>query len=133
MVGDDVGLSEELYVGMIGRYAAAVEVLTKRIQLKDQELVRLETEIQGYKAVPQGSIAEVEFSRGLQKHVQEKYGKAIDEVKLEEINPYYRDHQGYQGEEDGNSVPAILFQDGEDGLPLIVGVNSTAVESAPKE
>jgi hypothetical protein len=124
LVGDDVGLTEDLYVSMIGRYAAAVEVLTKRIGLKDQELVRLEAEIQGYKAVPQGSVAEVEFSRGLQKHVQEKYGKPIDEVKMEEINPYFQDDQGSQGV--GDNAPAILFQDGEDGLPLIVGIEQPA-------
>jgi hypothetical protein len=124
LVGDEIGLTEELYTGMIGRYAAAVEVLTKRITLKDQELVRLEAEIQGYKAVPQGSVAEVEFSRGLQKHVQEKYGKPIEEVKMEEINPYYHDDQGSQGV--GDNAPAILFQDGGDGLPVMVSIEQPA-------
>jgi hypothetical protein len=123
VVGDDVGLTEELYVSMIGRYAAAVEVLTKRIQLKDQELVRLDAEIQGYKAVPQGSVAEVEFSRGLQKHVQEKYGMPIDEVTMEEINPYFVDNQGSQGTE--GDAPGLIFQDvpGEE-MPVIIGATS---------
>jgi hypothetical protein len=40
--GDEVGLTEDLYIGMIGRYAAAVEVLTKRIALKDQHIAILE-------------------------------------------------------------------------------------------
>lgn len=63
MIGDEVGLTEDLYVNMIGRYAAAVEVLTKRIALKDQELARLEGEIQGYKAIPQGSTAVADLNK----------------------------------------------------------------------
>lgn len=42
--GDEVGLTEDLYITMIGRYAAAVEVLTKRIALKDQYINQLENE-----------------------------------------------------------------------------------------
>jgi hypothetical protein len=42
--GDEVGLTEDLYITMIGRYAAAVEVLTKRIVLKDQYINQLENE-----------------------------------------------------------------------------------------
>jgi hypothetical protein len=43
--GDEVGLTEDLYITMIGRYAAAVEVLTKRIVLKDQYISQLENEL----------------------------------------------------------------------------------------
>lgn len=43
-VGDEVGLSEELYQSLIGRYVAAIEVLTKRLVLKDQHISRIETE-----------------------------------------------------------------------------------------
>jgi hypothetical protein len=47
--GDEVGLTEDLYIGMIGRYAAAVEVLTNRIALKDQHIAILEQQLAAYK------------------------------------------------------------------------------------
>jgi hypothetical protein len=43
--GDEVGLTEDLYISMIGRYAAAVEVLTKRMVIKDQRISQLENEL----------------------------------------------------------------------------------------
>lgn len=43
MIGDEVGLTEELYQKMIGQYATAVEVLTRRVQVKDQRIMELET------------------------------------------------------------------------------------------
>lgn len=43
-VGDEHGLSEELYHQLIGRYVATIEVLTKRLFAKDQHIVKIETE-----------------------------------------------------------------------------------------
>lgn len=43
-IGDEVGLSEDLYQALIGRYVAAIEVLTRRSILKDQHIAKLETE-----------------------------------------------------------------------------------------
>jgi hypothetical protein len=43
-VGDEFGLSEDLYQKLIGRYVSAVEVLTQRITAKDQHIAKLETQ-----------------------------------------------------------------------------------------
>lgn len=43
-VGDEFGLTEDLYHQLIGRYVATIEVLTKRIIAKDQHIARIETE-----------------------------------------------------------------------------------------
>ncbi len=42
MIGDEVGITEDLYNIMIGRHAVAVEVLSKRIAIKDQRIAELE-------------------------------------------------------------------------------------------
>lgn len=43
-IGDEHGLTEELYHQLIGRYVATIEVLSKRIFAKDQHIARVETE-----------------------------------------------------------------------------------------
>ncbi len=43
-VGDELGFSEDIYHVLIGRYVAAVEVLGKRIIMKDQHIAKLESE-----------------------------------------------------------------------------------------
>lgn len=43
-VGDEFGLTEDLYQQIIGRSVAAIEVLSKRIVAKDQHIARIETE-----------------------------------------------------------------------------------------
>lgn len=48
--GDEIGLTEELYVSMIGRHAAAIEILAKRITAKDQRIAELEIELGRYKS-----------------------------------------------------------------------------------
>lgn len=125
MVGDDVSITEDLYVSIIGRYATTVEVLSKRIALKDQELTRLEGLLADKAQVPEDyriklDTNETDFVEGLTEHVKDKYGKPINEVKMEEINPYYKDKQGYQGV--GDNVPTLIFQEKEDGLPDIIGM-----------
>lgn len=47
-VGDEHGLTEDLYHQLIGRYVATIEVLSKRIVAKDQYIARLETEASMY-------------------------------------------------------------------------------------
>lgn len=44
-VGDEFGLSEDLYSALIGRYVATIEVLSKRIFAKDQHIGKLEAKI----------------------------------------------------------------------------------------
>jgi hypothetical protein len=44
-IGDEIGLSEDLYQTLIGRYVAAIEVVTKRSALKDQHIAKLETQL----------------------------------------------------------------------------------------
>jgi hypothetical protein len=44
-VGDEVGLTEDLYCNLIGRYVSTIEVLSKRSVLKDQHIARLETQL----------------------------------------------------------------------------------------
>lgn len=55
-VGDEIGLTEDLYQELIGRYVATIEVISKRIVLKDQRIAKLETEASQYDA----RIAELE-------------------------------------------------------------------------
>lgn len=43
-VGDEYGLTEDLYQQLIGRYVATIEVLGKRVFAKDQYIAKLETE-----------------------------------------------------------------------------------------
>ena len=43
-IGDEHGLTEELYHQLIGRYVATIEVLSKRVFAKDQHIVKIETE-----------------------------------------------------------------------------------------
>lgn len=43
-IGDEHGLTEELYHQLIGRYVSTIEVLSKRIFAKDQHIARIETE-----------------------------------------------------------------------------------------
>lgn len=46
MVGEDIALSEDVYQRLIGQYAAAVEVLNRRIAAKDQHIVELESKLE---------------------------------------------------------------------------------------
>lgn len=43
-VGDEYGLTEDLYQQLIGRYVATIEVLSRRIVAKDQHIAKIETE-----------------------------------------------------------------------------------------
>lgn len=43
-IGDEHGLTEDLYQALIGRYVSTIEVLGKRIFAKDQHIAKLETE-----------------------------------------------------------------------------------------
>lgn len=43
-VGDEFGLTEDLYHKLIGRYVAAIEVLSQRLVAKDQHIAKLETQ-----------------------------------------------------------------------------------------
>jgi hypothetical protein len=43
-VGDEFGLTEDLYHRLIGRYVAAIEVLTQRLAAKDQHIAKIEAE-----------------------------------------------------------------------------------------
>jgi hypothetical protein len=44
-VGDEIGLSEDLYQKLCGRYVSAIEVLTLRAVAKDQHIAKLETQL----------------------------------------------------------------------------------------
>jgi len=43
-IGDEFGLSEDLYHQLIGRYVSTIEVLVRRSNLKDQRIAILEAE-----------------------------------------------------------------------------------------
>lgn len=43
-IGDEHGLTEDLYQKMIGRYVATIEVLSQRIFAKDQYIAKIESE-----------------------------------------------------------------------------------------
>ncbi len=61
MVGDEVGFSEELYHQLIGRYVATIEVLTKRLVLKDQHISKLESDLQNPSETPKLQEGDMKF------------------------------------------------------------------------
>jgi hypothetical protein len=50
MIGDEISLTEDLYHQLLGRYITTIEVLVKRIAVKDQKIVELERELENYGA-----------------------------------------------------------------------------------
>lgn len=58
--GDEIGLTEPLYQELIGRYVATIEVVTKRLIVKDQRIAVLETQ----NAILEAKVAELEGMRG---------------------------------------------------------------------
>lgn len=53
--GNEIELSEQLYLELIGRYVSAIEVLNRRIEVKDNRIQELEALVAPVLIKPNGS------------------------------------------------------------------------------
>lgn len=57
-VGDEIGVTEDLYKNLIGGYVSAIEVLSKRIFAKDQHIATLEATLKSLTEAPPSATAQ---------------------------------------------------------------------------
>lgn len=58
------------------------------------------------------------YNKAMRRHVERKYHKSINKIEMKDISPYYHP-QGDTGQPN-ESVPAMLFEDVGQGLPIII-------------
>jgi len=60
-IGDEFGLSEDLYHQLIGRYVSTIEVLVRRSNLKDQRIAILESQLADKAQVPEPKEGDIVY------------------------------------------------------------------------